>query len=301
MQDTDLNLIPAAYALLSEQSVTKAADRLYLSIPATSRALDRCRRLFGDELLVRHGRGVVITPRGQEVLQRITPLVEAMNSLLVEHQPFDPTTLRQRFVISANEAVIAALGGALIQRIAAEAPRVEIRFSQEAADDMELLSRGELSMGIGSFGDLTSEFDSEALAVEHMVGVIRADHPFAEKRITMARYASMDHIVVSRRGRTTGPIDEHLATVGRQRHISAVVPTFAAALAMCLQSDSTTLAPSRLAVLFHRSTGLVVFDPPFALPTVDVRSVWHRRFQNDPAHCWLRSIVTKTATRLSRS
>src|SRR4029077_5938378 len=54
----DLNLLVVLDALLDEAHVSRAADRLGLSQPATSAALQRCRHLFGDELLQR-GRGTM--------------------------------------------------------------------------------------------------------------------------------------------------------------------------------------------------------------------------------------------------
>jgi LysR family transcriptional regulator, nod-box dependent transcriptional activator len=51
----DLNLLVALDALLSECSVTRAAQRVGLSQPGMSNALGRLRRLFDDPLLVRQG------------------------------------------------------------------------------------------------------------------------------------------------------------------------------------------------------------------------------------------------------
>jgi DNA-binding transcriptional LysR family regulator len=297
MQDIDLNLLPVAHALLVEQSVTRAAERLYLSVPATSRALDRCRRVFGDELLVRHGRGVIITPKGEEVLRQIGPLLDDLRSLLSGDADLNPAQLRRRFAVCANEAVIAALGAPLLGRLSVEAPGVELRFLQEGPNDLASLASGDAALAIGSYSDVTNEFASEAVAVEHMVGVIAHGHPLASSRITLARYAELDHIVVSRRGQALGPIDEYLAQSGRSRRIVAVVPTFSAALAMCAQTDSTTIAPQRLASVFAPGGALTVFRAPLPLPDVQVDCVWHRRFDSDPAHAWFRSVVSSTASR----
>jgi DNA-binding transcriptional LysR family regulator len=300
MQDLDLNLIRVAHTLLTEQSVTRAAERLYLSVPATSRALDRCRRVFGDELLVRRGRGVVITARGEELLARLTPVIDGLQALMSDTSAFSPINLRRRFVICANEAVIAALGGPLIARVSAEAPHVEVRFAAETPDDVAALSNGDAAIAIGSYGDLTNEFADQHLADETMVGVLRGNHPLSSKRMTIARFAALDHVVVSRRGQARGPIDQQLEAQGRHRRIAAVVPTFAAALCMCLQTDATTLAPRRLALLFGEAAGLEIFEPPFELPTIDVRAVWHRRFSADRGHAWLRAKILETAGFLDR-
>ena len=61
----DLNLLVALDALLSERSVTRAAQRVGLSQPGMSNALARLRRLFGDPLLVRRGAALVPTARAE--------------------------------------------------------------------------------------------------------------------------------------------------------------------------------------------------------------------------------------------
>ena len=52
-QRLDLNLLVALDALLTEQSVSLAAERICLSQSATSSALGRLREYFDDELLVK--------------------------------------------------------------------------------------------------------------------------------------------------------------------------------------------------------------------------------------------------------
>ena len=62
MVHVDLNLLIALDALLEENSVAAAADRLHLSPPAMSRTLSRIRRATGDDILVRAGRTMTPTP-----------------------------------------------------------------------------------------------------------------------------------------------------------------------------------------------------------------------------------------------
>ncbi|GAB3909570.1 hypothetical protein GCM10029964_111340 [Kibdelosporangium lantanae] len=70
----DLNLLRVFDALLQDGSVTAAAERLHLSIPATSRALGRLRRAMHDPILVRAGRGMVPTPFALRTAPRVRSL-----------------------------------------------------------------------------------------------------------------------------------------------------------------------------------------------------------------------------------
>ena len=124
MQSTDLNLLPVLLALLEEENVTRAAARLNLSVPAASRALDRARRMFGDPLLVRSGRGVVMTPRGRTLLPELLAVLDTVASVVERPGALPPDRIRRRFSIRANEAVIAAAGAELIAIASRLPPRV---------------------------------------------------------------------------------------------------------------------------------------------------------------------------------
>ncbi len=287
MQSIDLNLLPAAQALLSERSVTRAAARLHLSVPATSRALERCRLTFGDPLLVRAGRRLEITPRGAALLPELDAALAAISRTVAPPDTFDPARLRARFTIRTNEVILAAIAGRWIETVAERAPGVELRFETETPDDLDALRRGDASLAVGSYGGLTDDLHRRTLVTEQLVGVVRADHPMAHTRITPRRFAALRHVVTSRRGIARGPLDDLLADRGLRRDIVAVVPSFSAAIGMCLTSDLTTLAPERLVKVLGTPTTLISFPAPVPIPTVDVDAIWHARHHHDPSHRWL--------------
>ena len=70
IDQVDLNLLPRLVALLEERHVSRAAERARLSQPAMSRALQRLRRQFSDELLVRRPDGYALTPRAERIRMR---------------------------------------------------------------------------------------------------------------------------------------------------------------------------------------------------------------------------------------
>jgi DNA-binding transcriptional LysR family regulator len=63
----DLNLFLVLHAVLEERSATRAAARLHVTQSAVSNALARLRQLLGDPLVVRSGRGLVPTPRAEQL------------------------------------------------------------------------------------------------------------------------------------------------------------------------------------------------------------------------------------------
>ena len=111
----------------------------------------------------------------------------------------------------------------------------------------------------------------------------------------LARFAALDHVVVSRNGRRRKEVDTLLGTNGVKRNVLAVVPSFGVALSIVARSDANTVAPSRLATPLIDHGGLAQFVPPIELSTVIVSQHWHARNTADPPHRWLRSCVQRAA------
>src|SRR6202790_3292493 len=75
LRQADLNLLITFAAIAEEKSITAAAARLFLSQPAVSRALQRARVMFQDDLLVRSPQGFELTLRGRKILQELEGLL----------------------------------------------------------------------------------------------------------------------------------------------------------------------------------------------------------------------------------
>jgi DNA-binding transcriptional LysR family regulator len=118
----DMNLLVTLDALLSEGSVTGAAQRLNLSSPAMSRQLARIRHLLGDPVLVRAGRGLVPTPRAQALRERLRMLVAEAEALVRGEDELDLARLERSFVIRTSDSFVLSFGAGLAARVAREAP-----------------------------------------------------------------------------------------------------------------------------------------------------------------------------------
>ena len=78
----DLNLLVALDALLTERNVTRAAEQISLGQPAMSAALARLRKWFNDPLLVRQGRGYVLTTLAESLQQPVRDAIGAAEAVL---------------------------------------------------------------------------------------------------------------------------------------------------------------------------------------------------------------------------
>jgi DNA-binding transcriptional LysR family regulator len=290
MSKTDLNLLVTLDVLLTEGSVARAAQRLRLSPSAMSRALARVREATGDPLLVRAGRGLVPTPRALELRARVGPLVQDAEAVLRPAEQLKFERLSRTFTLRTSEGFVENFGLGLIARVGTEAPGVRLRFVPKPDKDSGPLRDGTVDLETGVVGKATGpEVRAQALFRDRFIGVVRKSHPLGKGRITPARYAGGRHIMVSRRGLETGPIDEALKPFGLERAIVTIVGGYSTALALARSSDVIASVPER-----HTGTlraGMHSFPLPVSMPEITVSLLWHPRMDADPAHRWMRDCV----------
>jgi DNA-binding transcriptional LysR family regulator len=287
----DLNLLNALDVLLTEGSVTSAAERLHLSIPATSRTLDRIRKAMDDPIFVRAGRGLVPTPRALAIQTRLHELVEQARALMADGRELDLAALERTFTLRANDNIISLLASALLERAEGVEPGIRLRFVAEGEEDLAPLRDGRVDLDLGAIDHSGPELRSSPLYTERLVGMMAEGHPLAEREITLARLVSVPHVTVSRRGRPQGAFDAALGRHGLERTVAVVVPTFTSAAHIVLNSELIGLFPERYAHQVAATSGARVFPIEVGLPPIEVAQAWHLRHDNDPAHHWLREQV----------
>ncbi|RVD50649.1 LysR family transcriptional regulator [Mesorhizobium sp. M7A.F.Ca.ET.027.03.2.1] len=289
MTSPDLNLLFALDVLLAEGSVARAATRLRLSPSAMSRTLARLRETTGDPLLVRAGRGLVATPRAEELRQQAGRVVQDAEALLRPATLLDLPSLDRVFTLRTNESFVEEFAPRLVARIQADAPGVRLRFAPKSDRDVMSLRDAAIDLDIGVAGETGPEVRIQALLRDRFIGAVRMGHPLSEGTVTPERYAAGRHISVSRRGREKGPIDEALNRLGLQRTVVCMVSGFSAALAMARTSDLIASVPER-----HTEgarAGMHSFPLPVATAEVTISMLWHPRLDADPAQRWLRDRV----------
>ncbi|WP_406586472.1 LysR family transcriptional regulator [Asaia lannensis] len=294
----DLNLLYALHMLLEEGSVSGAARRLRLSSATVSRTLARIRTTFNDPILVASGRKMVLTPRAAELQPLVDELLANARSIAQRRVLPDLKQLAPSLTIRANDAVMSAFGGAILATLRRDCPNCHIRFAPEwNIDEAEALRSGELDLYIGATRTMAAEIRRQTLFTTRVLGIARTNHPLFDDHLSIAALCRYDHLVVSRRGRRSGPIDEALQEAGHQRNVAAVVPTYAAALDMIKGSDVIMAVPEFLMSSDEaRAKSLRPFIFPVALNEIEFFQAWHPRFEADPVRRWLRQTIRAVIT-----
>ena len=286
----DLNLLTTLDALLEEGSIMGAAERLRLSSPAVSRSLGRLRRLTGDDILVRSGRLMIPTPYAMAVQEEVRSLVRQARDVLQPDRDLDLAQLDRTFTVQCHDTLATSLAPALIRRIQEQAPGVQLRLMTESSADTDDLRLGRVDIELSGNRPSLPEFRSEVLGHDSIVVAMRRGHPCAE-RLDLESYAAQKHVLISRRGRLTAPIDELLATKGLRRRVVATVATATAGLRVASQSDVLVTTTAIVSQPLVETFALVTRPLPVEYPTAQINCNWHQRYGSDAAHAWLRDQI----------
>jgi DNA-binding transcriptional LysR family regulator len=292
----DLNLLVVLDVVLEEGSVSRAASRLNMSVPAVSRALGRLRAALGDPLMVRSGRGLQPTATALDLKPRVRALVVQAHALL-DAGTAAPHALNRTFTVLAPAEAIASAGALLLDRVAAEAPGVKLRFlpAGPAADEAEAVRDGTADLAISVNAGKHADLHAKGLVREPMTAVVRAGHDLATGRVTPSSFSAWPHLLTSRRGRLASSLDSALAELGHPRTVACCVPDFLTGLHLAGTTDLVAIAPARLVARFATRLSLTQIEAPVPLRQLRVSQLWHPRHHDDPAHQWLRRHVAGTA------
>lgn len=295
MESTDLGLLVSLDALLQEGSVTGAARRVGLSTPAMSHALARIRERLADPILVRSGRGMLLTPRALALKPQVHSVVSEARRALAPERPFVAKELSRTFVVHATDYVLTVLGTSVDRILRREAPGVCIRFVPNTPDDPAQLRDQGSDLAVGIYGDLPKEMRSRLLITDRFVAVTRQGHPGIGKRFTLEQFAGLAHIQVAPRGKPGGYVDDVLRERGLTRHVARAVPYFLTALQLVAETDYVLTISERIAKRYASTLGLQLFEVPLTLRPYALSLVWHPRVDGDPGQRFLRDTFLRAA------
>jgi DNA-binding transcriptional LysR family regulator len=293
----DLNLFLVLHAVLSEGSVTRAAQKLHVTQSAVSNALARLRDLLQDPLFVRHGRGLVPTPRARE----LAPLVQrAMGELqaAVDGSAFVPAKSTRRFTLAWSDAQAIAHLPALLPRFERELPDATLRIvTVDFLVATNGLALGEVDVAFGPVQAALPPLLHEPVYTEEVVLAVRRDHAKAIRCLLREQFDSIEFVdiqlALGQDGVGNLLMTELLAHHGLSWRVGMVAPDFTTAAHAAAVSDYVVGLPARAARAFCRFLPLELVELPAFLkrPTMSMAILWHPRTDGDAGARYFRRLV----------
>jgi DNA-binding transcriptional LysR family regulator len=294
--EADLNLLKPLYALLEERQITRAAVRCGMSQPAMSRALERLRATFDDELLSREGGKFERTPRGDRLLAELQDVLPRLETAL-RGDRFEPKKSRHTVRLAVTEYSATVLVPNLMTQLSQAAPLMQVDLVSWNSAGVEGVEAGLVDLALVGIHDSLS-LEREELFTDGFVCLVSKSHPLRSKRLTLKAFISYPHVEVAVTSGRTPYIDNALAALGLRRRVTLRTTYQLPALFATADSDMIFTTPRRPAKLLAAIAGLRIIEAPKELTDFTYGMAWHRRQNNDVVHQWVRAQLRTAAQTL---
>ena len=303
MNRNHINLLVCLDALLTERSVTRAAQKLEMSQPGMSNALSRLRQLTGDPLLVRTPQGFRLTERSEALTEKVRASLALVDEIFGNEAPLDPQQAAGSVTIAAPDSVGISLMPALVGALAATAPQVKLDIRLPDAERLrDWLVEGECDMAVGHYPDLASDLRCTELFTQSL-SCIRSRRAQAAGPLELQDYLEATHVVFgspfSPRSTMGTTVEEALGALGHSRRRMVRVSSLPPIAHIVAASTHLATLPSWMAMHYAAFLPIEVHPLPFDVQPVRCRMVWHDRTHRLGLQAFVREQVRAVAQALA--
>lgn len=296
----DLNLLPVFIALMEERNVTRAAERLGITQPALSNTLNRLRETLRDPLFIRERYGMRPTQLAEEIAPVIADTLAKLDDIILGQQAFDPSRAERLFAIAPNDYVEFVLIPPLVARLREIAPGIKLKLMPFGSDLVETgVTSGTTAMALGRLVEPPDNVVVQQIMSDGLACVVRAGHPEIGDRISREQYERLKHVNMVPPGRLRAGLFQPLERQGLKRDVAVSVTHFLSIPELIAVTDYCTTLPILICRRVAQDGRLKVLPAPVDLGTFPVQMAWHVRYRHDPAHRWLRTLISEVAREIS--
>lgn len=301
LKNLDLNLLLVFEAVYSERSITKAAEKLALSQPAVSNALNRLRTHLDDPLFEREGKGITPTEEAKRLAPTIANALKSIEKSLEKKGKFDPEDSVMEFKIIMSDAIEVPVMHPLVRKTAGQWPGISYTLSSinpSALREQVATKEAHLAVFVTPINDDVIR-SSHLLSTESCV-IARADHPELgnKNEITQDDFYNSDWALISKTLRRASNHHQEIKAIGRSRRIVCEASRQMSLPYMVAESDLIGVVSRPMADAFSDKLNLKVFDFPFFAPQETWYMIWHRDYTDDTAHRWLRKQLKESVAQI---
>lgn len=298
LKGLDLNLLIALDVLLDEQNVSRSAERLHLSQPAASAALSRLRDYFKDDLLVLHGKRMMLTPYARTLAPEVKRVLSQVDSLISMSTDFDPALSDRTFTLLASDFITAVTITPILPLLQRIAPNIKLDLRLPGEHALVEFERGEIDLVLYPESVMLPDHPAELLFEESYVVVGWDQNPVFDKPLTEKVFLDSPHVAVTvGSNRQAAYAERQLANMGIERRIDIYAPSFSLV-------PWLLLGTTRLAVLQERFARTVVpmmplRSVPVPVPIQPMREMvqYHSTRKKDKGIRWLRDLLREHANK----
>jgi DNA-binding transcriptional LysR family regulator len=291
----DLNLLVALQALIEEENVTRAAERLFITQPAMSKTLQRLRQVFDDPLFTRTSHGLVPTPKTEELRGPLAEVLDRLNQIVAPGE-FVPAEAEGDIVIASTETLSSMCIPPLLYKIYQDSPGITLFTLNIRDDHLDLLKAGERDFSIYVKETSEADYIHYPLAPMDPVCFMRRGHPLSKKKSLeledLFNFPLVSLYLPHFTQQMFDEIDNYLAGKGLHRRSILVTSQLLTALEIVGRSDAVVMASRLIANIDHVRNGYVYMElPDLHTPVLEQENmiylIQHKRTRNSALHNWV--------------
>nr|WP_307827305.1 LysR family transcriptional regulator [Subtercola frigoramans] len=290
----DLNLLVALDALLTERSVTRAAERLHLSQPALSASLSRLRTHFNDPILARRGNAYELTPLAFRLIENTSTALASARRVFESQATWAPTESVREFSIYGSDYGFVTVGKVVSELAAERAPGVRFSFmlhNPTIVEDAANRLRSVDGMVI-PHGHVT-ELPFADLWRDDWVALVAESNDEVGATLSLENMAASPWVMNFQTRSAYTSAARQVQQLGIEPRTVVVVESFLSMPHFIAGTDRVGLIQAALAPLALKAGGVRVVALPFE-PTPLVNALWwHPSHNHDPEHAWMRSLFAE--------
>lgn len=292
MGKPDLNLMVIFDAIMQEQSVSIAAQRLSMTQPSVSNALSRMRHVFKDPLFIKDGRGIKPTPFASSLWLQVSSSLNIISDV-VNPKTFVPHYAKRTFRIALTDGLVPLLWLELRKVIEQTAPYINIHAVPYTMNGESLLMDAQADLIVDYVPDLGRYIQRQHLCTNYFVAIMSPQHPLVDKEFNIKALIDSDNLLVSLSGEASGIVDIKLAEQNLTRRIAMTTNSFASAMSLIKQTSLICVLPYVVAFEHIQSGSLIAKSMPIDIPPAKISMAWHSRSNRDVGALWLTETISK--------
>lgn len=292
LKGLDLNLLIALDVLLEEQNVSRSAERLHLSQPAASAALGRLRDYFKDELLVLHGKRMMLTPYARTLAPEVKRVLAQVDGLISMSNNFDPALSDRTFTLLASDFITAVVITPVLPVLQRIAPNIKLDIRLPGERALVDFERGEIDLMLYPESVMLPNHPAELLFEENYVVVGWNQNPIFDQPMTEQVFLDSAHVAVTvGSSRELAYAERQMATQGIERQIDIYAPSFSLVPWLLLGTNRLAVIQQRFAHMVVPVMPLCSAPLPVAIPPMREMVQYHGSRKADKGIAWLRGLL----------
>lgn len=262
---TDLRLF---IQIAEHKSMTRAAERMHMSLAAASSRMKEMESRFGMRLLYRENKGVQLSPAGETLLKNAQQIMQQVERLKSEMQEYN-NGIKGHIRIFANTTAVTEFMPQVLGRFLARHPQVNVALEERLNQDIVRgVQEGTADIGIAAGLVQAHGLHVINFSTDRLVLATAVDHPLAGRGVTsFADTLDYPHIGLHEGSSLHHFLNRMVAETGQRLQLRIQVRGFDAMCRMVEAGVGIGMLPWSAALRLSRSMklALVEFSEPWAV------------------------------------